>query len=591
MHHNSSIEYQPDIDGIRAISVIAVILFHLGVFKYGYLGVDVFFVLSGYLITLILLNDTNDGRLDIKRFYLRRIRRILPLVGVVCFVALILGVCFMLPHDLDGLVQSIIATLLFSNNILEYIVVEDYWSISNEYKPLMHTWSLGIEEQFYVVYPFVLWAMSRIKLLSKYLVIVLAICTLFSLVIYLFESNAHRSFYWLPFRFYEISIGGLIAALSLSSKEWGNALKYFMLGAAVTFLIFVFIQQLEVWYPVSIVLLISTYLFLDRSDVSFVYKLLSIPILVNIGILSFSLYMWHHLVFAFTRYVFVDEFNILTVLIMLFITLILSMLSYKFVEKKYRSQRTSLKSVFSFLFIMMSLLLSISLFIYFKGGVVRDISTLELKAGESFRNMHLHYNTRHIKSEKRFSDPNKIKVSVIGNSFARDWINVLLESKYKEEIQIWYEPLLKKTPSVQESIKAANIVFTFDYTKSQLRQYLPNENFDTDKYWSIGFKNYGKNNGIFFNKLKDENYCDQHVKPNQGILRRHKSMKEEWGTTYIDLINLAMNDVGEVPVFTNDCKFISQDCKHFTPAGARHFARLLENDSLGYGLDVVFSSR
>lgn len=144
--------YRTDIDGLRAIAVISVILFHLGYLPNGYLGVDIFFVISGYLITGIVFNEVIENRFSILKFYERRIRRIIPLVLFTTFIAFLPGVFFMLPDDLENLCQSIIASNFSMNNILMYITSDNYWDVRNDYKPLMHTWSLGIEEQFYLLY-------------------------------------------------------------------------------------------------------------------------------------------------------------------------------------------------------------------------------------------------------------------------------------------------------------------------------------------------------------------------------------------------------------------------------------------------------
>ena len=145
--------YRNDIDGLRAIAVLAVIIFHFGFLPNGYLGVDVFFVISGYLITGIIYNELNENRFSMINFYLRRTRRIIPLALFISMVSLSIGVATMLPDDLENLAQSVASTNLFSNNILQAITTKNYWDVVNEYKPLMHTWSLGIEEQYYLFYP------------------------------------------------------------------------------------------------------------------------------------------------------------------------------------------------------------------------------------------------------------------------------------------------------------------------------------------------------------------------------------------------------------------------------------------------------
>ena len=132
-------QYRTDIDGLRAFAVSAVILFHLGYLPNGYLGVDVFFVISGYLITSIVYGKASRGTFSIADFYRRRIRRILPLMLVVSSVALAVGASYMLPDDLENLGQSVVASNFSANNILMYFTSADYWAVRNDYKPLMHT--------------------------------------------------------------------------------------------------------------------------------------------------------------------------------------------------------------------------------------------------------------------------------------------------------------------------------------------------------------------------------------------------------------------------------------------------------------------
>ena len=147
--------YRTDIDGLRTIAIIPVILFHLGYMSNGYLGVDIFFVISGYLIKGIGFNELEENKFNILKFYERRLRRIIPLVLFTTTIAFLIGIIFMLPDDLENLCQSIFATNFSVNNILMYTTSADYWVVKNDYKPLMHTWSLGIEEQFYLFYPLI----------------------------------------------------------------------------------------------------------------------------------------------------------------------------------------------------------------------------------------------------------------------------------------------------------------------------------------------------------------------------------------------------------------------------------------------------
>ena len=219
-------KYRNDIDGLRALAVISVVLFHLGYFKNGYLGVDVFFVISGYLITRIIYTESLNNDFSIIRFYERRVRRIIPLVLFTTFVTFVIGLFIMLPSDLEDLSQSIITSNLSVNNILMYITSNDYWGGSNDFKPLLHTWSLGIEEQFYLIYPliFIFFYGKRIK----YILPILTILTLLSILAFSFQDIPSKKFYFLQYRFFELSIGGLASIYFNSSRlNYKSNIKYY----------------------------------------------------------------------------------------------------------------------------------------------------------------------------------------------------------------------------------------------------------------------------------------------------------------------------------------------------------------------------
>ena len=148
-------KYRPEIDGLRALAVIPVILFHAGfdLLSGGFIGVDVFFVISGYLITTILIDDLENKRFSIINFYERRARRILPALFFVMLLCIPFAWMWMLPDALENFGQSLVSTSLFSNNILLMLTSADYWELKAVYKPLLHTWSLAVEEQYYIIFP------------------------------------------------------------------------------------------------------------------------------------------------------------------------------------------------------------------------------------------------------------------------------------------------------------------------------------------------------------------------------------------------------------------------------------------------------
>jgi peptidoglycan/LPS O-acetylase OafA/YrhL len=224
-------EYRNDIDGLRAIAVLAVIVFHFGHLPNGYLGVDVFFVISGFLITGIIMKKIEENRFSIVEFYLRRTRRIIPLSLFVSVVALIIGIITMLPDDLENLAQSVIATNFFSNNILQALTTRNYWDVVNEYNPLMHTWSLGVEEQYYLVYPFLIALVARYR--ASLLLPVISSLAALSITLCLLPYFEHfEKFYLTFFRFWELAAGG-IAAMLLR----GRLVRHRFPGLVILFLV------------------------------------------------------------------------------------------------------------------------------------------------------------------------------------------------------------------------------------------------------------------------------------------------------------------------------------------------------------------
>jgi peptidoglycan/LPS O-acetylase OafA/YrhL len=186
--------YRHDIDGLRAIAVLAVICFHFGFLPNGFLGVDIFFVISGFLITGIICNELAEARFSMVGFYLRRTRRIIPLAVFISAVTLFIGALTMLPDDMENMAQSVIASNFFANNILQAITTKDYWDVVNEYKPLMHTWSLGLEEQYYLLYPPLLWMLGSRR--SKWLLPILVALALASVLLLFLPFEDYIKF-WL----------------------------------------------------------------------------------------------------------------------------------------------------------------------------------------------------------------------------------------------------------------------------------------------------------------------------------------------------------------------------------------------------------
>ena len=579
MNKHHSLKYRKDIDGLRAIAVLAVIFFHFGYFTNGYLGVDIFFVISGFLITSIIYKSVLVRNFSIKTFYLKRIRRIFPLVFFTSATALVIGYFTMLPDDLENLSASIVATNFFANNILQLITTGNYWFTINDFKPLMHTWSLGIEEQFYIVYPFLFLFLKKKNILP-----ILIILTFFSAFGFLLTENEYYQFYLMPYRFFELSIGGIGAIVCLNKKV-SSHLK------AICLVLIIFLLCVDISIPKNIIVLVlisSTLIVLLESEAKnkLLHSVLENKIMIGLGKISFSLYMWHQIVLAFTRYIIKYDFKPIDYFFIFGITVVLSILSYNFIEQPFRNKekvsntQTLLITGISFL-----LLTGTSFYFYATSGIIKDIPELDITKNKTplnynvfntKKNPHISYNARIYDYDKEFTSKTKIKVLVIGNSFARDWANVLLESNYASKIELSYIENSDNLIEHQSKFDSADYIF-FSAIKMQNYKLLRKQlSIDSNKVWNVGLKNFGVTNGIFYNAKKDTAYYKQRTIMAKSYFEDHLALKKEWNERYIDLIALVIDNKKTVPVFTPNHKYISHDCKHFTKNGALYFVELLK---------------
>lgn len=563
-------KYRKDIDGIRALAVSSVLLFHFGYLPNGYLGVDIFFVISGYLITGIIYKETLENRFSISNFYLRRTRRIIPLVSFTCLISLIIGIFTMLPDDLENLAQSVLATNFFSNNILQILTTKNYWDIVNEFKPLMHTWSLGIEEQYYLFYPFLFVLIGKKRI--TWVLPILVIITILSLVLFFSPFKDFYKFYLLPFRFYELSLGG-IAAILFKNKVLNHKFSPLLIGILLIILSFSF-EDIQNSVLLFLTIIITCGLLISYNNNNKLSSfILENKLMVFIGKLSFSLYMWHQILLAFGRYFVFKEMNEINVTIILFSTILLSIFTFYIIEQPFRDKKKVNNKVLiwslTFIFILTS---GSSVYIYLKAGVLKNIPELSISKYKVERNMHAKYNDEIYNLDLNFNSINKTKILIIGNSFARDWANVLLESKFNTMIEISYIYQPENHIDLEERVKKANYIFYSTVTHKKLKEL----HIDEAKVWCVGTKNFGLNNGIFYNYHGIE-YCLQRTLMEKGFIERNNELKKEWKDKYIDLISLIIDEDSTIPVFTPDCKFISQDCRHLTKSGAQFFASLIEN--------------
>ncbi|MGN7161381.1 acyltransferase family protein [Sphingomonas sp. SAFR-052] len=297
-------EHRNDIDGLRAVAVIPILLFHIGVtiLPGGFAGVDVFFVISGYLITSIICREMDDGKFSIAAFYKRRIVRILPALVFMLVGTLIAGKFLLLAVELRDLGRSAAAAIAFVANV-HFWNSTDYFDAASETKLLLHSWSLGVEEQFYLFYPILLLVVRR--WFPRALTFAVSIVTVgsFVLCLYYSKSDPATAFYLLPMRAWELGVGALVALNALprlASRRVQNLAA--LTGAVLLFVAFAQIRT-DFAFPAPWALLpcIGTMLLIAYGRHAITAAILSLPPVRAVGLISYSLYLWHWPIATFYR--------------------------------------------------------------------------------------------------------------------------------------------------------------------------------------------------------------------------------------------------------------------------------------------------
>jgi len=356
--------YRADLDGLRAIAVLFVVLFHAGYgCKGGYIGVDIFFVLSGYLITSLIWKDLENGHFRMAAFWERRVRRIVPALAVVTAATLVAGWIVLLPADYKSLGRAVASQAIFTANV-HYWLDSGYFSRIADEKPLLHTWSLAVEEQFYLIVPLLLWFLYRTPLLHRRRLIlsVLAIGFVCSLAISIYGVSHHPSaaFYLLPTRAWELLLGSICAFLPLMPRTSRlNRIRqvFSMVGMMLIVLAATALDK-ESPFPglnalapcLGAAFLILSNVSRDGSSPTVVADFLSMRPVVSLGMISYSLYLWHWPFLAFARYLSPTPLSATWVVIALALGIVCAILSWRFVETPFRTREIcrSKESMYSF---------------------------------------------------------------------------------------------------------------------------------------------------------------------------------------------------------------------------------------------------
>lgn len=364
--------YRRDIDGLRALAILPVLLFHAHVpgFSGGFVGVDIFFVISGYLITAIIAREIDEECFSLVRFYERRARRILPALLVVMAAVLALSAWLYLPEDFAAVPKSALMTLGFLANVW-FFANTGYFAGGAETMPLLHCWSLAVEEQFYVGFPLLLWMIARFAPDRRVLVVAGVALLSFALAVWKQADTDGMAFYLLPMRAWELFAGALLAIRAVpevarpAAREALAALGLGLIGYAV------FAYDRHTVFPgaTALVPVLGSALLIHCAPGTLAGRLLSLRLPVAIGLISYSLYLWHWPVIVFAEYARDVPLDGAARIGAIGLSLLLAWLSWRFVERPFRDpQRFSRPRIFTWSAAGMGTIAAASLALVSLGG-------------------------------------------------------------------------------------------------------------------------------------------------------------------------------------------------------------------------------
>ncbi|MFK7913345.1 MAG: acyltransferase family protein [Pseudomonadales bacterium] len=336
-------KYRTDIDGLRAVAVVPVVLYHAGIslFSGGYVGVDVFFVISGYLITSLILPEIAESRFSFRSFYERRIRRLFPALFAVLLISCIPALWLLMPGELEDFGQSVATTTVFSSNFL-FFSENGYFEGPAEQKPLLHTWSLAIEEQYYLIFPALL-LLIRNRLGSQFQRWTLGLfAASLALSIYSVQFHPTAAFYLLPSRTWELLLGSLLA-MGIIHASSHRGLNETLAWIGITLIaIAVFGYESTTPFPGLAALLpcagTALLIYSGQQTRTSVAQLLSLRPLVLIGLISYSLYLWHWPVLVFAKHWLIREAHLWESLLLVALSVLLATLSWRYIEQPFRGK-------------------------------------------------------------------------------------------------------------------------------------------------------------------------------------------------------------------------------------------------------------
>ena len=569
-------KFRHDINGLRAIAVLPVIFFHAGVsgFSGGFLWVDVFFVISGFLITANIIKSQKGGDFSLLSFYDKRARRILPPLILTLLLTTILSFVFMLPYDLKNFGQSLVSTSIGANNVLLYLT-SGYWSLASEFKPLYHTWSLGVEEQYYFIIPVIfILLLKKQKLLKTTVILFFVISFLSSYII----ENKEFNFLMIITRFWELCAGSLLA-MYMSERV---TIKSDMLSTIGLFLILFSYYNPYILSNNSAIINLAPVLgalmvIAFTTSNSLIYKSLSSKLIIIIGLSSYSIYLLHQPILSFLRLATETHVEVYKQLMWTLLAIPLGYLSWRFVESPFRNKNIVSNKVFYSL-IVFSFVSFISLGLYLNKSYGMHQYYVFSKYSYGI-NPQAYADRPYSLAKNNFESDSK-KMLIIGNSFARDFYNALEENDATNGYEVIYLSNYNKDINLSRNLlRHADVTFLVSSSGMANRKISPEilktsaiekkiemDNYSNGNYFYIGTKNFVFNNN-FINQIDWDSSKNYMVDINKSNIEADKIESTIFTDNYISLLTL-FRENNKTRIFTDDHRFISFDTNHITKDGA-----------------------
>jgi peptidoglycan/LPS O-acetylase OafA/YrhL len=484
--------YRPEIDGLRAVAILPVLLYHTQIpgFSGGYVGVDIFFVISGYLISRQIINDISARKFSFAGFWTRRALRIIPTISVVVAAVLAAGWFLAFPSNYLDIGRSAISQSLFISNIFFWLKA-GYFTAPAETKPLLHTWSLSVEEQFYLCIPVLLWVIFRWRDKVRNGILAGLLCGSFVLSVWSSHTHPDAAFYLLHSRAWELLVGCLLASIGFARCPLtsGRQLINEVLSAAgllsILFSVVLFTSQTP--FPGVAALLpclgTAAIIYSNASQSTRVGRLLSWGVLVWIGGLSYSLYLWHWPMLAFARYSSVTPLSSPATVGIIVASFPMAWLSYRYIETPFR-RPVSRRGAFGVLTLagisLTCLLIAGSLIVATKGAKGRsafqvDTFDFDISSNAPVEEMHKAVFSAPINHDVIYRlgrvNNTQPKVMLVGDSFSGMYLQsyCLLSEKYDREVWLAKGQNVPYEPDISNAIltgQVADVVLAFSWRRA-----------------------------------------------------------------------------------------------------------------------------